>query len=281
MNLKKPQWLRKKISFKDKRDTDRLLKDIGISTVCQEAKCPNISECFREKQATFLILGSICSRACTFCNISKGKPSGIDTEEINKILKAIKKMNLRSIVITSVTRDDLSDGGAKQFSNCVKAIKKYDNSIDIELLIPDMNENKDAINSVANCGANIVGHNIETIKRRYDIRGGSDYHRSIRVLEIIKELNPNIRTKSALMLGLGERENEVIEVFKDLLQAGCDFLSIGQYLRPSKKHVPVLEFVKPEIFDRYRQIAIDLGFKFVYSSPYARSSYKAYEYLKR
>ena len=277
---RRPEWLRKKVSFKAKRDTDELLKDVGIATICQEAMCPNISECFGKKQATFLILGSVCTRACTFCNVARGKPENVDYEEIKKVVEAIKRLSLKNVVITSVTRDDLSDGGAKHFFECVKAIKEFDKDIKIELLIPDFNENRDSIEMVSNSGAQIVGHNIETIKRRYDIRSGSDYERSLRVLKMIKESNPRVNTKSGIMLGLGESEEEVVEVFRDLLSVGCEFLSIGQYLAPSKKHTPVVEYIKPEQFEKYKNIALGLGFRFVHSSPYTRSSYMAHEYLQ-
>jgi lipoic acid synthetase len=277
---RRPQWLRIKVSFKAKRETDELLKDVGIHTICQEAMCPNISECFSKKQATFLILGSVCTRACTFCNVSRGNPNGyIDKEEIKRVVEAIKRLNLKNVVITSVTRDDLNDGGARHFVECVKAIYEYDNSIKIELLIPDFNENRESISIVANSNAQIVGHNIETIKRRYDIRGGSDYEKSLRVLKIIKESNVNVNTKSGIMLGLGESEDEVIEVFRDLLGVGCEFLSIGQYLAPSNKHAKVVEYITPEQFNKYKEIALKMGFRFVHSSPYTRSSYMAHEYL--
>jgi lipoic acid synthetase len=280
MLAKKPQWLRKKVSFQAKKETDELLKDIGIATICQEASCPNISECFSKKQATFLILGTICTRACTFCDVSRGKPKPVDEAEIQRVVEAVKRMGLENVVITSVTRDDLSDGGAEHFVKCVKALKDMKPDIKIELLIPDLNEDKDAIFKVSNCGADIVGHNIETIPRRYDVRGGSNYQKSLRVLKLIKETNPFIKTKSAIMLGLGEKEDEVVEVFKDLRKVGCDFLSLGQYLSPSKKHTPVLEYVHPDKFKRYKELALNLGFDFVMSSPYTRSSYMAHEYLK-
>jgi len=279
MVQRKPEWLRKKVSFAAKRETDELLKDIGIATICQEASCPNISECFSKKQATFLILGTICTRACTFCDVARGKPKSVDENEIQRVVEASKRMGLQNVVITSVTRDDLNDGGAEHFVKCVKALKDMKPDIKIELLIPDMNENKDAINKVANCGAEIVGHNIETIPRRYDVRGGSNYQRSLKVLQMIKESNPKINTKSAIMLGLGESEDEVVEVFKDLRSVDCDFLSLGQYLSPSKKHTPVLEYVHPNQFKRYKEIALELGFRYVMSSPYTRSSYMAHEYL--
>ncbi len=275
----KPQWLRKKVSFKAKRETDELLKDIGIATICQEASCPNISECFSKHQATFLLLGTICTRACTFCNVARGKPKSVDKSEIAKVVEASKRMKLKNVVITSVTRDDLLDGGAGQFVECVKALREFDNDIKIELLVPDFKQNRSSIYEVANSKAQIVGHNVETIPRRYDIRGGSSYQGSLKVLEMIKEANPSVSTKSALMLGLGEKEEEIVEVMKDLRSVKCDFLSIGQYLAPSKKHAPVLEYVEPQQFERYKEIALELGFRYVISSPYTRSSYMAHEYL--
>ena len=280
MVQRKPEWLRKKVSFTAKRETDELLKDVGIATICQEASCPNISECFSKKQATFLILGTICTRACTFCDVTRGKPKSVDDNEIQRVVEASKRMGLQNVVITSVTRDDLDDGGAEHFVKCVKALRDMKPDIKIELLIPDMNEDKSAINKVANSGAEIVGHNIETVPRRYDVRGGSSYQRSLRVLKMIKESNPKVHTKSAIMLGLGESEEEVKSVMKDLRDVGCDFLSLGQYLAPSKKHTPVLEYVHPEQFNKYKEIALKLGFRYVMSSPYTRSSYMAHEYLQ-
>ncbi len=279
MVQRKPDWLRKKVSFSAKIETDELLKDVGIATICQEASCPNISECFSKKQATFLILGTICTRACTFCDVSRGKPRSVDEDEIQRVMEAAKRMGLQNVVITSVTRDDLDDGGAEHFVKCVKALRDMKPDIKIELLIPDMNEDKNAINKVANSGAEIVGHNIETVPRRYDVRGGSSYQRSLRVLKMIKESNLKVHTKSAIMIGLGESEEEVVSVMKDLRNVECDFLSLGQYLAPSKKHTPVLEYVHPEQFNKYKEIALELGFDYVMSSPYTRSSYMAHEYL--
>ncbi len=279
MIKRKPEWLRKKVSFEAKRETDELLRDVGIATICQEASCPNISECFSKHQATFLLLGTICTRACTFCDVARGKPKVVDKEEIKKVIEATKRMKLKNVVITSVTRDDLDDGGAEHFVECVKALKEFNPSIKIELLVPDFKLNKEAIAKVANSNAEIVGHNVETVPRRYDVRGGSTYEGSLKVLKMIKEANPSVKTKSALMLGLGENEDEVVEVMKDLRDVECDYLSIGQYLSPSKKHAEVLEYVHPEQFEKYKKIALKLGFRYVISSPYTRSSYMAHEYL--
>ena len=280
MTQRKPKWLLKKIEFKQKKDVEQKLKNIGIHTVCQEAMCPNISECFSNNNATFMILGDICTRRCTFCNVSKGKPGELDLQEPQKVVDAVKALGLRHVVITSVTRDDLSDGGASVFAECVKKIKKMDNSITVELLIPDLKNNKDALKVIANCGAEIIGHNIETVPRLYEVRIGAHYERSLEVLKILKKLNPKVKTKSALMLGLGEREDELQEVLSDLLKVDCTLLTMGQYLAPSKKHVSVKEYITPKKFQEYGKLAKEMGFEFVKSSPYTRSSYMAHEYFK-
>ena len=276
---KKPQWLLKKVFFSQQKDVEIALKDIGIHTVCQEAMCPNISECFSKKLATFMILGSVCTRACTYCSVDTGKPSGIDVMEPQKIARAVKSLGLRHVVITSVTRDDLADGGAEQFVQCVKAIKEMDKSITVELLIPDLRYNDAAIYQVAHCGAEIVGHNIETVPRLYAVRKGANYQLSLGVLKALKEANPNIKTKSALMLGLGEHEDEIRAVLQDLLDIDCTLLTMGQYLAPSRAHTEVVEYIKPKKFEEYGEMASDMGFEFVKSSPYTRSSYMAHEYF--
>ncbi len=278
---RKPEWLLKKIVFTQKKEVESQLKDIGIHTVCQEAMCPNISECFSNKNATFMILGDTCTRKCTFCNVSKGKPNGLDMQEPQKVAKAVKALGLRHVVITSVTRDDLRDGGATQFAKCVSAIKEMDKNITVELLIPDLKNDKDSLEIVANCGAQIIGHNIETVPRLYEVRKGANYKRSLEVLKTLKEINPKVKTKSALMLGLGEREDELKEVLKDLLSAECTLLTMGQYLRPSKEHTEVVEYIKPQKFKEYGKLAREMGFEFVKSSPYTRSSYMAHEYFEK
>jgi len=277
---RKPIWLRKKIDFKAQQNMDKLLKEIGIHTICQEAKCPNISECFANKNATFLILGSICTRKCTYCNVDTGKPMQVNDKEINQVTLSVQKLGLKFVVITSPARDDLSDGGAKQFYKVTKNIIKTMPNTKVELLIPDFQANLESIKTVVKSGAVIVGHNIETIPRLYHIRKASNYKRSLDVLRMIKEQgNEKVKTKTAIMLGLGETQDEVIEVFKDLLDVGCKLLSIGQYLAPSKEFEEVKEFIKPEQFNRYKKIALDMGFEYVMSSPYARSSYMAHEYI--
>lgn len=278
---RKPEWLRKKISFSAQKEMDQLLNEIGIHTICQEAKCPNISECFAAKTATFLILGGICTRRCTYCNVSTGSPLEVNQEELDQVVQAVKKLELKFVVITSPARDDLKDGGAKHFYDVTQNILNTVPNTQVELLIPDFQANIESIKSVANSGAVIVGHNIETVPRLYHIRKASIYQRSLDVLEAIKKYAPNnVKTKSAIMLGLGETKEEVVSVFKDLLDVGCKLLSVGQYLAPSNDYEKVIEYVTPEQFAEYKQIAEDMGFEYVHSSPYARSSYMAHEYVK-
>jgi len=280
LTKRKPEWLHKKLNFTQKKDVEQKLKSIGIHTVCQEAMCPNISECFSKRNATFMILGDTCTRKCTFCNVNKGKPNELDLDEPQKVADAVIALGLRHVVITSVTRDDLSDGGAEIFRRCVEAIKKMDEQITVELLIPDLKNNIKALEVVANCGAEIIGHNIETVPRLYEVRKGAHYDRSLEVLKTLKTLNPKVKTKSALMLGLGEREDELKEVLKDLLKVECTLLTMGQYLAPSKEHVSVKEFIEPQKFQEYGKMAKEMGFEFVKSSPYTRSSYMAHEYFE-
>ncbi len=278
---RKPEWLRKKISFSAQKDMDQLLNEIGIHTICQEAKCPNISECFAAKTATFLILGGICTRRCTYCNVATGSPLEVNQKELDQVVQAVEKLELKFVVITSPARDDLRDGGAKHFFDVTQNILSTLPNTQVELLIPDFQANIEAIKLVANSGAVIVGHNIETVPRLYRIRKASVYQRSLDVLGEIKKYAPKgVKTKSAIMLGLGESKEEVVFVFQDLLNVGCKFLSVGQYLAPSNDYEKVIEYVSPKQFAEYKQIAVDMGFEYVHSSPYARSSYMAHEYVK-
>lgn len=282
IDFNKPIWLRKKLSNNAQKDMEQLLKDGGLHTICQEAKCPNISECFSKKNATFLILGDTCTRRCTYCNVKTGKPNGVDEKEINEVTIAVQKLGLKFVVITSPARDDLEDGGALQFYKVTKNILENTNDTQVELLIPDFKGNIESIQKVVDSGAVIIGHNVETVPRLYRVRRNATYERSLEVLKKIKELGGNaVKTKSALMVGLGETEDEMVQVFKDLIAVGCKFLSIGQYLAPSGDYEKVIEFVKPEQFDRYKTLALELGFEFVHSTPYARSSYLAHEYLSK
>lgn len=282
IDFNKPIWLRKKLSNTAQKDMEQLLKDGGLHTICQEAKCPNISECFSKKNATFLILGDTCTRRCTYCNVKTGKPDGVNEDEINQVTIAVQKLGLKFVVITSPARDDLEDGGALQFYKVTKNILENTTDTQVELLIPDFKGNIESIQKVVDSGAVIIGHNIETVPRLYRVRRNATYERSLEVLKKIKELGGDaVKTKSALMVGLGETEDEMVQVFKDLIAVGCKFLSIGQYLAPSGDYEKVIEFVKPEQFDRYKTLALELGFEFVHSTPYARSSYLAHEYLSK
>ncbi|MFA7084722.1 MAG: lipoyl synthase [Arcobacteraceae bacterium] len=278
---KKPEWLRKKITPAVQIEMESLLKEVGgLHTICQEAKCPNISECFSNKNATFLILGNICTRRCSYCNVHTGVPTEVDLSEIQKVSASVLRLGLKFVVITSPARDDLKDGGAEQFYRVTQDILKNSPQTKVEILIPDFKAKEDSLQRVVDSGAVIIGHNIETVPRFYSIRKNASYECSISVLKRLKELGgEKIKTKSALMVGLGETEEEMIHVFKDLIAVDCKFLSIGQYLAPSGEYEKVVEYVKPEQFARYKQLALDLGFEFVHSTPYARSSYMAHEYL--
>jgi lipoic acid synthetase len=279
-NFKKPEWLRKKLVPNAQKEMEQLLGDHKLHTICQEAKCPNISECFAKKNATFLILGNICTRRCTYCNVHTGKPTEVDLDEIEGVTTSVIKLGLKFVVITSPARDDLADGGASQFYRVTKNILEKSPGTQVEILIPDFKADEDALKTVIDSGAAIIGHNVETVPSLYHIRRNASYERSLEVLKKLKELGGDkIKTKSALMVGLGETEDEMVQVFKDLINVGCKFLSIGQYLAPTGEYEKVKEFVKPEQFERYKQLAMDLGFEFVHSTPYARSSYLAHEYL--
>lgn len=277
---RKPEWLRKKITPSINLELESIFKKTGIHTICQEAMCPNVSECFAYKQASFMIMGTRCTRACSFCAVDKGHPVELDKNEPKKVSNMIHQLGLKHVVITSPTRDDLSDAGAQHFCNVVEAIKSLDESIVVELLIPDMNADEEALRTIANSGALIIGHNLESVPRLYHIRGGSNYKRSLEVLKTLSSLNPNILTKSAIMLGLGESDEEVESLMRDLLEVDCKYLSVGQYLAPTIHHTSVMEYVKPERFDLLREMGMKMGFKHIKSSPYARSSYMAHEYLQ-
>ncbi len=277
--MKKPPWLNKKIDFKKCHAIKVLLKGLKLHTICQEASCPNISECFAKGVATFLILGDICTRNCRFCGVKKGSPGAIDFEEPERVAEAAQRLNLRHVVITSVTRDDIDDGGAEIFARTIFHIQNKIKNIAIEVLIPDFKGNKKAIKKVIEAGPDIIGHNIETVPRLYPYLRQANYLGSLNVLKTAKTLNNHIYTKSGLMLGLGEKEEEVLEVLRALREVNCDFLSIGQYLPPSLEHFPIKEYIHPDRFDYYKKKALELGFLYVASGPYVRSSYLAEEYL--
>jgi lipoic acid synthetase len=276
----KPAWLNKKIDLKVCSGLKQSLRGLGVETVCEQAMCPNIGECFSRNQATFLILGRQCTRMCSFCNIDKGAPVAFDLDEPKRVADAVGKLGLKHVVVTSVTRDDLPDGGAGIFSDTVKHIRCSNPQTKIELLIPDFKLSLEALKLVVEAAPDIIAHNVETVPSLYPaVRQGSVYLRSLDVLRMVKKINPSLKTKSGLMLGMGEKQEEVIAVMKDLRLVGCDYLSIGQYLAPSLNHYSVKEYILPQQFDYYRFEALRLGFSHVESAPYVRSSYLAEEYL--
>ncbi len=279
MNIvRKPEWLQKRINPAAHAAMEGLLGELHLHTVCQEARCPNITECFRERQATFLILGADCTRLCAFCNVTKRKPLPPDSTEPARVAEAVRRLGLSHVVITSPTRDDLSDGGAGHYAETVAAIRSESPATKVELLIPDFLGSRESLALVVASAPAIIGHNVETVPRLYHIRAGAEYGRSLRVLRMLEELAPVVRSKSGIMLGLGETEDEVLTVFADLRSAGCSYLGIGQYLAPSRQHHPVREFIRPELFEKYRITALAMGFAHVESGPYVRSSYHAARY---
>lgn len=282
METRKPDWLKVKICSGPETNTvNRLLNKLSLHTVCQEGNCPNLMECFSKKTATFMILGNQCTRNCRFCNVTNGKPELVDEDEPINVANAVKELGLKYVVITSVTRDDLDDGGAGHFVKVIKSIKEINKDTIIEVLIPDFEGDELALKKVVEAKPEVINHNVETIPRLYStVRPSAIYKRSLKLLENVKKMDKDILTKSGIMLGLGEKEDEVVELMKDLLEVDCDMLTIGQYLAPSKRHHPVIEYIHPDQFERYKEIGMDLGFKFVASSPLVRSSYHAAEVTK-
>lgn len=280
--LEKPQWLKR--SYRDNSNlayVREMLSELQLNTICDAAICPNYVECFSKKTATFMILGVNCTRNCRFCNVTNREPQKVDADEPNRVAEAVSKLGLKYVVITSVTRDDLPDGGARHFAATIRAIHKSNPHTAVEVLIPDFQGNKDALKIVADANPEVISHNIETVKELYDqVRPQAIYERSLEVLKSIKELAPQTRSKTGIMLGLGEKPEQVYQVMDDLRNVGCEFLTIGQYLAPSSAHYPVQEYITPEEFDRYGQIAKEKGFAFVASAPFVRSSYHAAEALE-
>jgi lipoyl synthase len=279
MNMKKPEWLR--IKYRKNEQTEQvisLLKRLSLHTVCQEAKCPNLFECFGKKTATFMILGKTCTRNCTFCNVHKGEPDPVDVHEPDHLVEAVKELGLNYIVITSVTRDDLPDGGASQFVQAIQKLHQFSDEILVEVLIPDFKGNHDALTNVVKAGPDVLNHNVETVPRLYpEVRPMADYQRSLAVLKKTKEMNPKMLTKSGIMVGLGEKEEEVLQVLQDLREVDCSMLTIGQYLAPSRFHHPIVEYIHPYQFTYYEEKAYQMGFKGVASAPLVRSSHRAKE----
>ena len=280
---KKPDWIRTKIiDSKVFFNTKKIVNQSNLVTVCQEANCPNITECWSKKHATFMIMGDTCTRACSFCDVKTGKPRGLDANEPEKIANAVKKLNLNHVVITSVDRDDLEDGGANHFNKVVNFVRKKNPYTSIEVLTPDFLRKGNAYKKVLNSDIDVFNHNIETVPRLYTVvRPGARYFASLELLKNAKKLNKKIFSKSGLMVGLGENKNEIIQVMDDLRVAEVDFLTIGQYLQPSPKHFPLQRYYKPEEFKDLKSLAISKGFLLVSSSPLTRSSYHADEDFKK
>ena len=274
---RKPSWLT--IPYRENENQEsvvELLKALNLNTVCVEAKCPNLTECFENKTATFMILGANCTRNCRFCNVNHDLPEQVDDEEPRKVAMATKELGLDYVVVTSVTRDDLPDGGANQFAATILALREHCPDTKVEVLIPDFEGDLKALEVVVAAKPDVIGHNVETVPALYEqIRPEAVYGRSLKVIEEIKRLDANIYSKSSLMVGCGEGLEQVLQVMDDLKAASCDFLTIGQYLAPSKAHYSVQEYIHPDIFEEYKRIALEKGFKHVASGPFVRSSYHA------
>ena len=280
---RKPPWIKSKIiNSKEFFTTKSLINKSNLVTVCQEANCPNITECWSKRHATFMIMGETCTRACSFCDVATGKPKALDLFEPIKISKAVKKLNLNHVVITSVDRDDLPDGGSNHFYNVIVTTKKLNPHTSIEVLTPDFLRKGEAYKKVIEANPDVFNHNIETVPSLYrKVRPGARYFSSLELLKKTKEINNNIFTKSGIMLGLGEKKDEVLQVMDDLISAKVDFLTIGQYLQPSPKHHPLEKYYHPDEFNEFGEIAKSKGFLLVSSTPLTRSSYHADEDFKK
>ncbi len=279
----KPDWIRVRAPGSAAyRETDEIVRKHGLVTVCQEAGCPNIGECWAKRHATFMIMGDTCTRACAFCNVKTGMPRALDPGEPTRIADAVAKLGLAHVVITSVDRDDLADGGAEHFAQVVRAIRARSPGTTIELLTPDFLRKPGALETVVAAKPDVFNHNLETVPSKYlTVRPGARYFHSVRLLQRVKELDPTIFTKSGIMVGLGEERNEVLQLMDDLRSADVDFLTIGQYLQPTKKHHAVIRFVPPDEFKGLESVALTKGFLVVSASPLTRSSHHAGEDFSR
>ena len=280
---RKPDWIRVKAPGSPKwAETNRIVRENKLVTVCEEAGCPNIGECWEKKHATFMIMGDTCTRACAFCNVRTGLPEALDAEEPAKVADAVAKLGLTHVVITSVDRDDLPDGGAAHFAEVIRRIRELSPATTIEILTPDFLRKPGALEVVVAAKPDVFNHNLETVPSKYlTVRPGARYFHSIRLLQRVKELDPDIFTKSGIMVGLGEERNEVLQLMDDLRSADVDFLTIGQYLQPTRKHHPVIRFVPPDEFKSFETIAYSKGFYLVSATPLTRSSHHAGEDFQR
>ncbi|MFN7038140.1 MAG: lipoyl synthase [Alphaproteobacteria bacterium] len=281
--ISKPDWIRVKAPVsKEYNSTKDLIKSYKLNTVCEEAACPNIGECWSQKHATVMILGSVCTRSCAFCNVATGIPDLLDPHEPERLAEAIGKLGLSHVVITSVDRDDLEDGGANHFVECIKKIRESSPTTTIEILTPDFMNKKNAVEKIVEAKPDVYNHNIETVPSLYaKIRPGARYFHSLKLLNKVKEIDPSIFTKSGLMLGLGEKKDEVLQVMDDLRSAQVDFITIGQYLQPTPKHAKLQKYITPEEFSIYERMAKVKGFLMVSASPLTRSSYHAGDDFKK
>ncbi len=275
----KPSWLRRKLPSGPEYEKIRSMIGKGqLHTVCQEANCPNQFECFSARTATFLIMGATCTRNCRFCNIEGGRPGPLDPDEHRRVAEAAAGMNLRYVVVTSVTRDDLADGGAGHFADTIHALRDTIPDVQVEVLIPDFQGDPSALETVLAARPDVLNHNMETVRRLYpEVRPQADYHQSLELLGRVIKVAPAIPAKSGIMLGLGEVEEEVRQVISDIHHTGCRMLTIGQYLQPTLQHLPVVDFIPPEEFERWRKFTLEMGFEKVASGPFVRSSYHAGE----
>lgn len=279
--LRHPEWLKVKIGGGENYvKIKNLLRKVRLHTICEEAKCPNIAECFGNGTATFLILGDVCTRSCRYCNVKHSKPLPLNPNEPKDVAESVKTLGLKYVVITSVTRDDLPDGGAAVFHETVNEIKKMNKSCKVEVLIPDFNGNEEALQLVVDAQPDVINHNIEVVKELFpEIRPQGDYDRSLSTLKKVKEFDKKITTKSGLMVGLGETKKQILETLQNLRENGVDILTIGQYLQPTREHVEVKKYYTPEEFDEFKTISLGMGFKHVESGPLVRSSYHAEQAL--
>lgn len=273
--IAKPVWLRRRILSSDRIDkTRRTLRDLSLNTVCESANCPNLCECFERGAATFIIMGSVCTRGCRFCAVKAGAPEAVDIGEPMRISEAVERLGLRYIVITSVTRDDLPDRGARHYADVVERLRKEVEGIDIEVLTPDFDGKKDLIDIVYKAGIDVFAHNLDTVRRLHKkVKPNCDYEVSLTALKIARSITKDVSTKSGLMLGLGETEDEVFATMKDLRTADCDIITLGQYLKPAGDCIPEAQFVSPKTFEKYEEMAYNLTFKNVSAGPFVRSSY--------
>ena len=278
---KKPEWLKVSYNKEAVEEVSGLMAKLKLNTVCKEANCPNLGECYKKRTATFMIMGSTCTRNCRFCNVTSGVVESVDPKEPQHLAEAVKELDLKHVVITSVTRDDLEDGGAGHFADTIRAVRVLNPGVSIEVLIPDLQGVERHLDIVIAANPDVINHNVETVRELYsEVRPEADYDRSMAVLEYVKKQAPHVKTKTGMMVGLGETDEQVYQVMDDSLKVGCDIFTIGQYLQPSPQHIEVKAYVTPEKFAEYKKIGEAKGFHYIASSPLVRSSYRAEEAME-